>query len=177
MTAYNTIAFDASLCDGCNELVYDRLTFDAVVRFQNKYNGDVLSPWGLQTDTGYVYLTTRKKINEIYCNFQLQFPLTPEQELEVNQFRALLEELQASGQPLPDTSNVGLTPTAPTFAGGDGEPNVVLTEDTSDGDGALAEENGEDNSLAAAIDAVQGDGRGGLFSRLGNFFKNLFRGQ
>ena len=151
--------------------IYDVATFNAVVALQNKYSGDVLSPWGLQNDTGYVYLTTRKKINEIYCNFQLPFPLTGDQLAEVNQFKTLLEQLEADGLPLPDTSNVGFVPSAPTFAEGD-TLDTTLTEEG----GALAEEDGEegDDSLAAAIEAVEGEG-GGLFSRIGNFFKGLFR--
>ena len=152
--------------------VYDEATFAAVVVFQNKYNRDVLSPWGLQTDTGYVYLTTRKKINEIYCNFQLEFPLTAAQLAEVNQFKGLLQNLEAQGLPLPDTSNVGFAPSAPTFAGGDSEdPTVVLTEETTDG-----EEEDSTDSLAAAIEAVEAeDGEGGIFGRIGNFFRNLLR--
>ena len=79
-----------------------------------------------------LYLTTRKKINEIYCNFQLPFPLTADQQAEVNEFKTLLETLEANGQPLPDTSNVGFAPSAPTFAGGGDAPSVTLTEETDE---------------------------------------------
>ncbi len=154
--------------------IYDLATFNAVVAFQNKYAGDVLSPWGLEGDTGYVYLTTRKKINEIYCNFQLPFPLTGEQQAEVDAFRALLESLEATGQPLPDTSNVGFAPSAPTFAGDDETPSVTLVEETPEGGDVLAEEEEGTDSLAAAADALAGED-GGVFSRIGDFFKNLFR--
>lgn len=49
------------------------LTFNAVSSFQLKYASEILSPWvpyGLpsaSTPTGYVYKTTRHKINEIKC--------------------------------------------------------------------------------------------------------------
>jgi uncharacterized repeat protein (TIGR01451 family) len=47
--------------------VYDQTTFAAVKRFQQKYARDVLTPWGLSSPTGWVYTSTIKKINEIYC--------------------------------------------------------------------------------------------------------------
>jgi peptidoglycan hydrolase-like protein with peptidoglycan-binding domain len=41
---------------------------EAFVReFQQKYNVDVLIPWKLEQPTGIVYLTTRNKINRLYC--------------------------------------------------------------------------------------------------------------
>ncbi len=39
----------------------------AVKRFQVKYRHDVLDPWGYPNPTGYIYKTTREKINELYC--------------------------------------------------------------------------------------------------------------
>ena len=41
--------------------VYDIPTFEAVEAFQNKYSGDVLNPWGLEGDTGYVVSNYTKK--------------------------------------------------------------------------------------------------------------------
>ena len=47
-------------------------TYDAqdelvVKQFQRKYTADILDPWGMKEATGFVYKTTRNKINEIYC--------------------------------------------------------------------------------------------------------------
>jgi hypothetical protein len=47
--------------------VYNQITYEAVKKFQTKYSGEVLAPWGTSKPTGYVYQTTLKKINEIYC--------------------------------------------------------------------------------------------------------------
>lgn len=46
--------------------IYEKNDFDAVVSFQEKYAKDVLVPYGnLKRGTGYVYVTTLKKIKEI----------------------------------------------------------------------------------------------------------------
>lgn len=47
--------------------VYDRATYNAVVNFQERYFSDVLAPWFNQHGTGRVFVTTKKKINEIHC--------------------------------------------------------------------------------------------------------------
>lgn len=46
---------------------FDQATFDAVVAFQRKYAADILEPWGAANPTGYVYITTLHKINELLC--------------------------------------------------------------------------------------------------------------
>ena len=47
---------------------FDSATITAVKVFQSRYASDVLTPWGLSEPTGYVYVTTRAKINQIRCN-------------------------------------------------------------------------------------------------------------
>ncbi len=47
--------------------IYDMPTYRAVEIFQKRYNKDVLGPWGLADSTGYVYITTRLAINNIFC--------------------------------------------------------------------------------------------------------------
>ena len=42
----------------------------AVRRFQDKYRDDILTPWGNRHSTGYVFKTTRTKINQLYCAAQ-----------------------------------------------------------------------------------------------------------
>jgi hypothetical protein len=72
--------------------VFDQATFDAVSAFQVKYSNDVLEPWGYTGPTGYAYILTLKKINEIYC--QRIFPLTQAQLDEIVAFRSILESLK-----------------------------------------------------------------------------------
>lgn len=46
---------------------YDRVTLEAVTVFQQKYAEDILRPWGIIEPTGYVFITTRSAINNLYC--------------------------------------------------------------------------------------------------------------
>ncbi len=72
------------------------ITTDVAVRsFQDKYKKDVLEAWNLPSNTGYVYYTTKKKINEIYC--QREFPLSADQSAEIASFRALIERVNTIG--------------------------------------------------------------------------------
>ena len=46
---------------------YDLKTYEAVRAFQNKFMTETMGPWGVDEASGYVYVTTMKKINEIAC--------------------------------------------------------------------------------------------------------------
>ncbi len=108
--------------------VFDDSTFHAVERFQNKYFGDILQPWGHTAPTGFVYILTKKKVNEIYCNSL--FPVTPQQQQEINAFRAFLESLRARGIPVDDFivpgETIGSTNNLGNFGLATGSPIVVL---------------------------------------------------
>ena len=67
---------------------FDQATFEAVSRFQNKYFSDILEPWGHTAPTGFVYILTKKKINEIYCNTLLS--LNQSERDEIAAFRAFI---------------------------------------------------------------------------------------
>lgn len=85
--------------------VYDAPTFAAVLVFQAKHLGDVLSPWGINAPTGYVYLTTKKKINEIYCN--ATYALSTEELNEIARIRgAVLGAGTVAPVPVPKTTKV-----------------------------------------------------------------------
>ena len=80
----NTIMGSGLPIDG----IFGLSTEQAVNAFQLKYTSDVLAPWGIVEPTGYVYLTTQKKINELYCGLAKQFPLTPDQLQIIEQSRS-----------------------------------------------------------------------------------------
>lgn len=46
---------------------FDWNTYLAVVAFQERYADEILQPWGMSKGSGWVYITTLKKINELYC--------------------------------------------------------------------------------------------------------------
>lgn len=59
---------------------YDEKSEAAIKAFQLKYASEILTPWAIQEPTGYVFLTTRKKLNEVYCQNTQAFPLTEEEQ-------------------------------------------------------------------------------------------------
>lgn len=67
--------------------IYDALSVAAVKRFQAENVSDILAPWGIDYPTGQVYYTTRKKINELYCNNEKTFPLSPVQADHIELYR------------------------------------------------------------------------------------------
>ncbi|MFA5838928.1 MAG: immunoglobulin-like domain-containing protein, partial [Candidatus Paceibacterota bacterium] len=78
---------------------FDQKTFDAVSQFQAKYGSDILSPWKHEEPTGFVYITTKKKINEIYC--ERTFPLSDTEREEIRRFteerEKVIQEAQKEG--------------------------------------------------------------------------------
>ena len=47
---------------------FDPDTLEAVKSFQLKYRSQILDPWNETEPTGYVYKTTKAKINQLYCD-------------------------------------------------------------------------------------------------------------
>ncbi len=80
--------------------IFDRATFDAVHTFQQKYASEILGPWGMEKSTGYVYFTTQKKVNEIWCG--KEFPLSTDQTREIETIKTTVQTAQKSNTPVPD---------------------------------------------------------------------------
>ncbi len=108
---------------------YGPQTLAAVNAFQNKYASDILTPWGAQGATGYVYYTTQKTINTIYCKFEKDFPLTASQIEEIAYVRQVQPTLRAQG-----VTSMGTTKPAPAAAtpavGSVVPPNTKVDENT-----------------------------------------------
>lgn len=136
--------------------VYDAATLAAVNAFQSKYASEVLTPWGISGPTGYVYFTTRKKINELYCKGTNQFPLTAAQQQIITQTRAgVAPSTQAQARPT-------LTLPADVL-------NEVLPEATN----TTSEQEKPSEQEERELD---GQPRSGFWGSIGNFFGGLFGG-
>ena len=96
---------------------YDEDTYNAVRDFQVRYADTVLEPWGMTTPSGYVYFTTQKKINEIWCS-DLDFSLTDEQKSEIDEFKTRTRNFIERSIDIPEEEferfGVAPTETAPT---------------------------------------------------------------
>ncbi len=75
--------------------IYDNATINAVNLFQSKYKDDILTPWGHTAPTGYTYILTKKKVNEIFCN--RVFELSADQQSEITAYRNRSLSSQNSG--------------------------------------------------------------------------------
>ncbi len=65
---------------------FDIATANAVKAFQKAYAADILAPWGVSQPTGFVYLTTRKKLNELNCGEK--HPLSPKESSIITAYRS-----------------------------------------------------------------------------------------
>jgi hypothetical protein len=116
---------------------FDQATYNATSRFQNQYFGDILEPWGHTGPTGFVYILTKKKINEIYCNTIIS--LTPDQQAEIIVFRSYLASIggdqrgsgfaRGNGGTVGGAPgfSVGTTSSTSTIAGGSGTTSTSST--------------------------------------------------
>ena len=106
---------------------YDDASHNAVHAFQKKWQERVLTPWGATQSTGYVYYTTKKTINEIYCQFTREFPLNSQQEAEIARVKALGEAWTPGTLP-PVNPAGGVQLPAPDTSSGQPEVGGVSTE-------------------------------------------------
>jgi len=141
--------------------IYTQTDFDAVTTFQEKYFGDILAPWNHTAGTGYVYITTRKKINEIYC--AKAFPLTSDQLREIDAFRTLIQSgvptdtsIVGSANGSEENHNVAINNTVPapdtTVSGTTTADIIASLGDTSDG--ASSNSEGTSSQVARVISAL-----------------------
>ena len=138
--------------------VYGPKTIAAVNAFQVKYASRILTPWGLTKPTGNVYLTTRRVLNEVYCNGASLFPLTAEEQAVLDAYRA--RTAKAAPAPVRKTTTVSVPVAAPVEAQ---TTSVPAPEDT-------VVTNNETEPQAGAVGAPTQT----FFSQIGSFFSNLF---
>lgn len=124
---------------------FGRDTEAAVDAFQEKYLAEIMLPWGATRGSGFVYITTTKKINELYC--KANFSLTAAQIAVIEAYRTN----QANGSTA-DPLFPGIT------ASSTASTTAVIGQGSSTDSAA---------NTAAAVNT-------GIFSRIWNFIKGLF---
>ena len=134
--------------------IFDQSTVAAVQAFQTKYLDDVMAPWGLQTATGIVSYTTKKKINEIYC--KTTFSLTPEQIAEIENYKNRIATAPTTEEFVaPDDIEVGFdAPVEASTVAQETEETPVPQQQTQ---------------MASALDAS-----GGFFDSILKLFQSIF---
>lgn len=80
--------------------IYEIADYDAISKFQRKYTNDVLSVWNINQPTGNVYISTRKKINEVYCGKSISYT-----ESELNEIEAAKNRLAIQVESLTDNTD------------------------------------------------------------------------
>jgi hypothetical protein len=101
---------------------FDQKTDAGVKAFQAKYLADIMGPWGSSVPSGYVYITTSKKINELACNTPIALDASElaiidaykSQEAQNSQNAAVIPVDSTAATPIiPETPNATTTPLAP----------------------------------------------------------------
>jgi len=64
---------------------FDLKTLAGVNAFQTKYLGQVMGPWGATQSSGYVYITTKKMINQIACD--TAFVISPAEQTIIDAYK------------------------------------------------------------------------------------------
>lgn len=123
---------------------YDEKSAAAIRAFQLKYSSEILTPWGIEEPTGYVFLTTKKKLNEVYCKNTKAFPLTVDE----------VEHIEKSKNPVRPVAS--LTPITPKKAV---QPSLAPKADLKTGTTTIDASDDEEN--------VTGN-------RFSNFFRRIF---
>jgi PKD repeat protein len=157
--------------------VYDDQTINAVNAFQLRYRDDILTPWGHTAPTSFTYITTKKKVNEIYC--KKAFPVTVQEQAEIDAYRNFLAELNRQGITITRPTNTIPVIVVPENIPEINEVGFIETNrnDLTTGAGvSTTTEEISNNLLASVIGSAKGLGNflGSIISWPYNWIKGLF---
>jgi hypothetical protein len=129
--------------------IFDQKTLNAVKVFQTKYQSTILGPWGSLDATGYVYITTLKKINELSCTIPLA--LTASDLAIINKFK--LNQNSVASDSSIDQSNTGTI--------------IAVANDTTGNNVVVLTGSSTDNTAAV--------NQASVLSRFWQFVKNIVK--
>ncbi|MEK7609995.1 MAG: peptidoglycan-binding domain-containing protein [Patescibacteria group bacterium] len=109
--------------------VFDQKTEDAVKIFQKRYQESVLGPWDASRATGFIFITTQKKINQIACKQPLT--LSGEELQKINNYKNRAVSGQLDNQVSPVYSGTYMATSSDGFDSTDGENNTASVAGTS----------------------------------------------
>ncbi len=106
---------------------FDLKTLAGVNAFQTKYLGEVMGPWDATRSSGYVYITTKKKVNEIAC--ATAFIINPAEQAIIDAYKAAQNGTGPLGPQNTSTTSpdIGFNATSSNVASGDffNNPNTA----------------------------------------------------
>lgn len=109
--------------------IFDQKTEDAVKSFQLKYLPTILGPWDATRATGFVYITTLKKINQLACATPLTLSADDQAIIAAYKARGTVE--QSSEVVTPGTTNATGTLEVGTTDNGQTAENTAAVANTS----------------------------------------------
>jgi len=130
---------------------FDQATKDAVISFQRKYLGDIMGPWDATRPSGFAYITTVKKLNELACKTPLV--LNASEIAIINAYKVRLNE---------GSETASTSPSVP-------ESTLSSSTTNQEATGTITVGTTDNTANTAAV------GNSSIFSRFWNFIVNLFR--
>jgi hypothetical protein len=136
---------------------FDQKTDQATRDFQSKYQFDILGPWSASQPSGYVYITTSKRVNELAC--QRPLSLSASDLAIINRYKQ---------QKLASLETNSVQNSQPTPAGAVGASTTPNTIDATSTQEIGVNQPSENTNLAAV-------GGSSILSRFWNFIVNIFK--
>ncbi|MEN9524565.1 MAG: hypothetical protein RL536_634 [Candidatus Parcubacteria bacterium] len=136
--------------------IFDIKTDQATREFQTKYSSDILGPWSASIPSGYVYITTSKKVNQLACSRPIVLSSDELAIIEKYKQQKLAALQGNAGTETPET-NGNVTP-APSGVGNQASSTEEL----------IGSNQSPENSNVAAV------GSSSILSKFWGFLKNLF---
>ena len=148
--------------------VYDAQTVTYLDAFQVRYGADILVPWdGTYNPSGFTYILTKKKVNEIYC--QTAFPLTVQQQQVIDAYRAFINDLNTNGVQIVPPTTEQLNPAPVTT----GEIGLAASSSSSSSSSSNLAIGGPTGSTTSILSSKLGEAAAAILAFPWNWMKGI----